>query len=143
MALHLTGSIGVSDSITSTHFSGSMSGSFQGDGSGLTGISGTTTINTTNNAIPIRSDATTFVDSVITQVAGASSTIYTIAASFTMVADNAASTVVITDPNTTIVEVGDTVAFPSGLGSGGGGFGGAIFLSSSTTGTVTNVTGNE
>ena len=38
MALHLTGSIGVSDSITSTHFSGSFSGSFQGDGSRLTGI---------------------------------------------------------------------------------------------------------
>ena len=40
MALHLTGSTDVSGSITSTHFSGSMSGSFQGDGSRLTGISG-------------------------------------------------------------------------------------------------------
>ncbi|MGY8868725.1 MAG: hypothetical protein ACKVJK_24220, partial [Methylophagaceae bacterium] len=60
MALHLTGSIDVSDSITSTHFSGSFSGSFQGDGSRLTGISGVTTINTTDNVIPVRSDATTF-----------------------------------------------------------------------------------
>ena len=71
MALHLTGSIGVSDSITSTHFSGSMSGSFQGDGSRLTGIGGGgTTINTTDNVIPVRSDATTFVDSPITAING-------------------------------------------------------------------------
>ena len=38
MALRLTGSIDVSTNITSTHFSGSFSSSFQGDGSRLTGI---------------------------------------------------------------------------------------------------------
>ena len=39
MALHLTGSIDISNNITSTHFSGSFSGSFQGDGSTLSGVS--------------------------------------------------------------------------------------------------------
>ena len=66
MALHLTGSIDVSDSITSTHFSGSVSGSFQGDGSKLTGVGGT---NPTTGSMPLNISGS-FVDSPITAQQG-------------------------------------------------------------------------
>ena len=58
MALQVTGSIDVSDSI-----SGSMSGSFQGDGSKLTGIAGGT--NPTTGSMPLNISGS-FVDSPIT-----------------------------------------------------------------------------
>jgi len=62
MALQVTGSIDVSDSI-----SGSMSGSFQGDGSKLTGIAGGT--NPTTGSMPLNISGS-FVDSPITAQQG-------------------------------------------------------------------------
>jgi hypothetical protein len=141
MALHLTGSINISGSI-----SGSVSGSFQGDGSKLTGGTNPTTGN-----MPLNISGA-FVDSVITQVAGAAPIISTFIPngfnSPDAQANVAASTVSITDPSTPLAMVGDTVAFSDdfnirvfgfgGTGGGGGLFGSAVGV----TGTVTDVTGN-
>ena len=62
MALQVTGSINVSGSIESNELSGSVSGSFQGDGSKLTGVGGT---NPTTGSMPLNISGS-FVDSPIT-----------------------------------------------------------------------------
>ena len=62
MALQVTGSINVSGSIESNELSGSISGSFQGDGSKLTGVGGT---NPTTGSMPLNISGS-FVDSPIT-----------------------------------------------------------------------------
>ena len=62
MALQVTGSINVSGSIESNELSGSVSGSFQGDGSKLTGVGGT---NPTTGSMPLNISGA-FVDSPIT-----------------------------------------------------------------------------
>lgn len=66
MALQVTGSINVSGSIESNELSGSFSGSFQGDGSKLTGVGGT---NPTTGSMPLNISGS-FVDSPITAQQG-------------------------------------------------------------------------
>ena len=66
MALQVTGSINVSGSIESNELSGSVSGSFQGDGSRLTGVGGT---NPTTGSMPLNISGS-FVDSPITAQQG-------------------------------------------------------------------------
>lgn len=66
MALQVTGSINVSGSIESNKLSGSFSGSFQGDGSKLTGVGGT---NPTTGSMPLNISGS-FVDSPITAQQG-------------------------------------------------------------------------
>ena len=66
MALQVTGSINVSGSIESNELSGSFSGSFQGDGSRLTGVGGT---NPTTGSMPLNISGS-FVDSPITAQQG-------------------------------------------------------------------------